>query len=87
MLWLFIFQNIVVVYIKIQYNKKFKIFCSDGKLSRVGPGYDINHFGEIVITNHNIYHEHVDKVLAKEKKPVKMTQKFRRFLKGFFVAN
>ena len=81
------------------------MFCSDGKLSRVGPGYDINRRGEIVITNRNLYHEHVkgenkakrsfrptlrnkveesDKVITKEKKPVKITQKIRQFLLGHF---
>ena len=90
-------------------------------MNRVGPGYDIDRFGqrseaslgvlrtqemasdgrptqllthkvaslpdefgEIVITNHNLYHEHIGKIITKEKKPDKISQRLRKFLVSYF---
>jgi hypothetical protein len=52
----------------IKYSRKFKLFFGDGKLNRVGPGYDRNDQGDLVITTPVVYHPDADQVLIREKK-------------------
>jgi hypothetical protein len=53
---------------KIKYTKKFRLLHPNGKPNRVGPGYQKNDEGELVISNHAIYHPNVENVLMREKK-------------------
>lgn len=51
---------------KIKYNKKFCLVFPNGKLNRVGPGYEKDS-GDLVITNHVVYNPNVDRVILREK--------------------
>jgi hypothetical protein len=70
----------------IKYSRKFKLFFGDGKLNRVGPGYDRNDQGDLVITNPVIYHPNTDQVLIREKKNRERQIEARQAFLDFFFG-
>ena len=70
----------------IKYSRKFKLFFGDGKLNRVGPGYDKNDHGDLVITNPVIYHPNTAQVLIREKRTRERQIEARQAFLDFFFG-